>query len=134
MPHDRKIDGIVSAGVPCGRAEPGSEGKRRRKTFFAVAAIASISVASPASELGHYFPASASVREFVFPDEPGFYGLLYTTYYTSNRLNDRSGDKLRSFTVNPGPGPGVTLDLDTDLDLFALAPMLMWIPGGSFLV
>ena len=88
----------------------------------AVAAITATTGQAQAGELGHYFPAIMNIRDFVVPD-PGFYGVVYGAFYASDRINDRSGDKVRSITNDRG----VTFDVDTDLDLFVLAPTLIWV-------
>ncbi len=59
--------------------------------------------------------------------DPGFYGVLYNYYYTTDRLNDADGNEIDSVTINPGPGPGVTLDVDVDVDAYAIAPTLIWV-------
>jgi hypothetical protein len=97
-----------------------------RRVVAAAAFIAASAIGARAGEVGHYAPGMMNVRDFFMPD-PGFYGLTYAYYYTSDRINDRRGNRVRSVSISPGPGPGVTLDVDTDLDLFALAPTFIWV-------
>jgi hypothetical protein len=77
-----------------------------------------------AGEIGHFAPGVANIRDYVVP-EPGFYGAVYNYWYSTDRLNDRNGDKVHSVTV--GPGPGVTLNVDVDVDLYAVSPMFIWV-------
>ncbi len=79
-----------------------------------------------ASEIGHFAPGVLGIRDLVVP-EPGFYGVLYNYYYSTERLNDADGQKVDSVTINPGPGPGVTLDLDVDVGVYAIAPTFIWV-------
>ena len=79
-----------------------------------------------AAEIGHYNGGLFNIRDFVVP-EPGLYAALYNYFYTTDRLNDRRGDKVNSVTINPGGGPGVTLDVDVKVDMYALAPALLWV-------
>jgi hypothetical protein len=83
-------------------------------------------------DIGHYTPGLMNIRDFAVP-EPGFYGVLYNYFYTSDRLNDRNGDEINSITINPGPGPGVTLGVDVDVDVYALAPTLIWVSPWKLL-
>ncbi len=79
-----------------------------------------------AASSNHFVPGIWSIRDFFAPD-PGFYVVLYNYYYTTDRINDRHGDKIRSVTINPGPGPGLTVDTSIDVDLYALAPAPIWV-------
>jgi hypothetical protein len=51
-------------------------------------------------EIGHYAPGLPNIRDFIVP-EPGFYGVLYNYFYTTDRLNDGDGNKVSSVTINP---------------------------------
>ena len=42
-------------------------------------------------EIGHYVPGLPNIRDFAMP-APGFYGVLYHYFYTSDRLNDGKPD------------------------------------------
>ena len=55
------------------------------------------------AEIGHYVPGLVNIRDFVVP-QPGFYGVLYNYFYTSDRLNDGDGDEVNSVTINPAVG------------------------------
>jgi hypothetical protein len=79
-----------------------------------------------AGSVDHYNPGVMNIRDFLMP-APGFYGVLYNYFYTSDRLNDNNGNQVKSININPGPGPGATLNLKPKLDLYALAPTLIWI-------
>ena len=81
------------------------------------------SFGASAGELGHFAPGVFNIRDFAMPS-PGLYGALYNYFYTTNRLNDRNGNKVRSVTI--GPGPGVTLDVDVNVDIYVVAPTLIW--------
>lgn len=79
---------------------------------------------APAGEVGHFVPGILNIRDFVVPD-PGFYGVLYNYWYSTDRLNDRNGNKVNSITV--GPGAGVTLYPDVKLDMYAVSPTFIWV-------
>ena len=79
-----------------------------------------------AAEIGHYNGGLLNIRDYFVP-APGFYVALYNYFYTTDRLNDRHGDKVNSVTINPGPGKGVTLGVDVNVDLYAVAPALLWV-------
>jgi hypothetical protein len=83
-----------------------------------------------AGETGHFMPGVPNIRDFVVP-EPGFYTVVYNYGYTTDRVNDADGDKLRSITV--GPRDGVTLDVDVDVDLYALVPTFIWVSDCTVL-
>jgi hypothetical protein len=101
--------------------------KRNGLILMATAVILATCSAVRAGELGHFNPGVANIRDFVVP-EPGFYAMLYNYYYTSNRLNDRDGNKVHSVTIDPPGGkPDLTFKADVDLDLYALSPLLLWV-------
>jgi hypothetical protein len=83
-------------------------------------------------EIGHYVPGLPNIRDFAMP-EPGLYGVLYNSFYTSDRLNDGNGNKISSITIAPRGGPGVTLSVDVDVDVYALAPTLIWVSPWKLL-
>ena len=88
-----------------------------------------------AGEIGHFGPGVANIRDYVVP-EPGFYGVLYDFFYTTDRLNDRHGDEISSvsFRLNRLPRrPRVTLELDVDVSLYAVAPVFMWVSDWKIL-
>lgn len=95
------------------------------RAVLVIGALVACGVAQ-AGELGHFNPGIPNIRDLVVPP-PGWYVVAYNYYYTTDRLNDASGDEVDSVTIDPGPGPGVTLDLDVDLDLYALSPMIIWV-------
>jgi hypothetical protein len=55
------------------------------------------------------------------------YTAIYNYFYTSDRLNDASGNQTKSVTINPGPGAGVTLNVSPKLDVYSLSPTLIWV-------
>jgi hypothetical protein len=79
-----------------------------------------------AGEIGHYAGGFLNIRDFFVPD-PGVYGGVYNYFYTTDRLNDRNGNRVRSVTVKPGGGPGVTLGVDVKVDMYVLAPTLIYV-------
>jgi hypothetical protein len=91
-----------------------------RSLFLAVTLSLSGSLAY-GGEIGHYAGGFLNIRDFFVP-EPGMYGSVYNYFYTTDRLNNKNGDKIGSVTVNPGGGPGVTLDLEVDVNMYVLAP------------
>ena len=84
------------------------------------------------AEIGHYAPGLPNIRDLAMP-EPGFYGVLYNYFYSSDRLNDGDGNEIDSVTINPRGGPGVTLDVDVDVDIYVLAPTLLWVSEWKIL-
>jgi hypothetical protein len=74
---------------------------------------------------GHFAPGVANIRDYVMP-EPGYYGVIYNYWYSTDRLNDSNGNKISSITI-PGPGDGVTLNVDANVDIYALAPAFIWV-------
>jgi hypothetical protein len=101
------------------------------KRGIAAAIVILGSFAAPAlaraAEISHFNGGIANMRDYFIP-EPGFYGLIYNYYYTTDQLNDGDGDEVDTFTLNPGPGPGLTVDVDVVLDVYVLAPALIWAP------
>lgn len=88
--------------------------KRRTLTIASVIVIARFATtAGYASEIGHFAPGVANIRDFVVPD-PGLYGAIYNYGYMSNRINDANGNTVES------------MSLDADLNVYALAPTVLW--------
>ena len=79
-----------------------------------------------AGEIGHFNGGVMNIRDYLVPD-PGFYGVVYNYFYTTDRINDSNGDEIRSVTINPGPGPDLTVGVEADVDMYALAPTLLWV-------
>jgi hypothetical protein len=88
------------------------------------AAVAAVS--ARAGEIGHYGGGFLNIRDYFVP-EPGFYTAVYNYFYTTDRLNDRNGNEVKSVTINPGGGPGVTLGVDVNVDMYVLAPTLIYV-------
>lgn len=81
-----------------------------------------------AGEISHYNGAFMNIRDFFMPAEPGFYGAVYDYHYTTDRINDKNGDTIRSITPNlPGGGAGTSLNLDVNLDIHVVSPTLIWV-------
>jgi len=101
----------------------------RRRNLFAAAlacALAFGANVARAGEIGHFAPGVANIRDYTVPD-PGVYGVLYNYWYSTDRLNDRDGNKISSVTINPGGGRGVTLAVDVDVDVYAVSPTFIWV-------
>jgi hypothetical protein len=94
-------------------------------------AMALITVVARAGTVGHYNGGVMDIRDYSVPD-PGFYGVVYNYYYTSDRLNDGNGNQINSVTIKPGPGPGVTLPVSVNVDIYALSPVVMWVAPWEF--
>ena len=96
--------------------------------LFVVATSAFISVfTTSAGEIGHFNGGVMSMRDYLMPD-PGIYGAVFNYFYTTDRLNDSNGDKIKSITINPpGGGAGVKVKLDVNVDMYATAPTLIWV-------
>jgi len=75
-----------------------------------------------AGEIGHYNGGVYGIRDFFVPQEPGFYGLVYNYYYSTDRLNNRDGDKVRSVSVGPA-----NVNVNVDLHMYALIPVFAWV-------
>jgi len=101
-------------------------------TLVLVLGLALITRTTHGGEIGHYAAGLPNIRDLVVP-EPGFYGILYNYFYTSDRLNDSDGDEINSVTITPRGGPGVTLSVDVDLDVYVLAPALLWVSPWKIL-
>lgn len=95
-------------------------------TLVLVLGLALVIRTTHGAEIGHYAPGLPNIRDFVVP-QPGFYGVLYNYFYTSDRLNDGNGDEVNSVTLNPRRRPGVTLGVEVDLDIYVLAPAFIWV-------
>lgn len=54
-----------------------------------------------AAEIGHYNGALFNIRDYFVP-EPGLYAAVYNYFYTTDRLNNRKGNKVKSVTINLG--------------------------------
>lgn len=105
----------------------------KTKTILAAALVGLLTATATvalAGEIGHYAPGVANIRDFTVPD-PGFYGVVYNYWYSTDRLNDRNGNKVSSVTV--GPAPGVTLGVDVNVDVYAISPVFIWVSDWKFL-
>jgi hypothetical protein len=89
-------------------------------------ALAFATTVADAAEIGHFSGGFLNIRDYLVP-EPGLYGGVYNYFYTTDRLNDRHGDKINSVTISPGPGRGVTLGVDVNVDMYVLAPSLIYV-------
>jgi len=77
-----------------------------------------------ASEVGHFSPGVASIRDYVVPP-PGFYAILYNYMYMSDQINDKNGDKIEQVTIGVPP-LSTNLNVDVDLDMHVTTLGLMW--------
>src|SRR5688572_15571050 len=83
-------------------------------------------------EVGHFAPGVLNIRDFAMP-ETGFYGVVYNYFYSSDRLNDDNGNKIKSVTIKPGSGPGTVVNINVDLNVYALAPTFIWVSKWKLL-
>ncbi|HEY6506352.1 MAG TPA: transporter [Chitinophagaceae bacterium] len=107
------------------------------KKIFSIISVLTIFIAGPLvtnaqQEVGHFAPGVLNIRDFAMP-EPGFYGVVYNYFYSTNRLNDDNGNKINSVTIKPGPGPGTVVNIDVDVNVYALAPTFIWISKWKLL-
>jgi hypothetical protein len=95
--------------------------------------IAAITVATACAQSDHYAPGSFNIRDFALPPVAGFFGAVYNYGYSTNNLQDASGNRISSITIQ-GPGGGsATLKLNVSVNLYALAPVLIWEPRKKVL-
>jgi hypothetical protein len=105
-------------------------GMVRRIAWWAALVVAVAGgVAAWAGEIGHFSPGVPNIRDYVMPD-PGFYCMVYSYKYSSDRINDRHGDEINSVT---GPGGQLKLSVDVDLDFYVVAPGLIWVSPWEIL-
>src|SRR6187455_2008174 len=83
-------------------------------------------------EVGHFAPGVLNIRDFAMPDS-GFYAAVYNYFYSTDRLNDDNGNKIKSVTIKPGSGPGTTVNINVDLNVYALAPTFIWVSKWKLL-
>ena len=74
------------------------------KLTLQIFSLTAVFATARAGEIGHFSAGVPNIRDFAMP-EPGFYGVLYNYGYTTDRLNDSSGNRVDSVTIRPGPGP-----------------------------
>ena len=79
-----------------------------------------------AGELGHDGPGMMNIRDFVVP-EPGFYGLLYNYFYSTDTLKNRNGDEVGTLSHTGPLGATRTVTVDPDIDVYALVPTFVWV-------
>ncbi len=97
---------------------------RSVKSVVLAAVLIATAVGVQASEVGHFSPAVANIRDYFVPPT-GIYAVAYNSWYMSNRLNDESGNEIDQITIG-APPLSTTLNLDIDLNLYALSPGVMW--------
>jgi hypothetical protein len=90
------------------------------------AALALGATAAQAGEIGHFSGGFMNIRDYFVPP-PGVYGATYNYFYTTDRLNDRDGNKISSITIHPGGGPGLTLGADVNVNMYVLAPSVIYV-------
>ena len=105
--------------------------KHNKQNFTVLVSVSLLSIGVPAaqaSEIGHYAGGFYNIRDFFVPEKSGFYGALYNYGYTTNRLNNGSGDKIDSITFNNSTGGrDVTVGVSMNVDMYVLATTLMWV-------
>src|SRR5687767_10618299 len=114
-----------------------SSNKLMMKKIFSITKLSAIlfactGVVEAQQEVGHFAPGVLNIRDFSVPD-PGFYGVVYNYFYSTDRLNDDNGNKLGSVTIKPGPGPGTVVNINVDLNVYALAPTFIWVSKWQLL-
>jgi hypothetical protein len=83
-------------------------------------------VSTRAGETVHYTPGLMNIRDYIVP-ETGIYFVDYNYYYTTERLNNPNGNKVKSVTIpDPGGRPPVTLNVSVNVDMYANAPAVIW--------
>jgi hypothetical protein len=100
--------------------------KRRINIIVLTVIVFAAALGAHAAEIGHFNGGFLNMRDYFVP-EPGFYAGVYNYFYTTDRLNDRNGNKANSVTINPGGGPEVTLGVDVNVDLYALGLAFIWV-------
>ena len=106
---------------------------RRTVAFgFVILIAAVVTMTAYASEIGHFSAGLPNIRDMVVP-APGFYGMAYNYFYTTDRLNDANGDKIDSITIGGGVLPSVALDLKVDVTAYALATSFVWVTNQKVL-
>ena len=105
-----------------------------RRPMLLLAAV--IAATASAGEIGHYNGGIVNVRDYAMPPTNGVYGAIYNYFYSTDRLNDSSGNEVKSYTyrANRLPGkPSVTLNVETDVDIYVLAPALIYVSDFKLL-
>ncbi len=96
------------------------------------AALLAAAGSARAADAGHYNGGIMDIRDYFVPD-PGFYAAAYNYFYSTDRYNDQSGNKVSSITLNPGPGRGATINASMNLDMYAFVPALVWVSPWEIL-
>ena len=92
-----------------------------------VGALAVTPTVAKAGEIGHYAGGFLNTRDYFVPD-PGVYAGVYNYFYTTDRLNDSHGNKVKAVTIDPpGGGPGVTVSVDVNVNMYVVAPTLIYV-------
>jgi hypothetical protein len=89
--------------------------QRLSRLILLTLATWAVAFTAHAAEIGHFNDGLLDIQDYFVPAS-GLYGALYNYFYTTDRLNDRNGDEIRSVTINPRGGPGVTLGVDVNLN------------------
>lgn len=93
-----------------------------------VCALACVTTIAQAGEISHYNGGFLNLRDFFVPPDPGFYGAVYNYYYTTDQINDKNGNQIKSVTINPpGGGAGATFDLNVNVDIYVVSPTVIWV-------
>ena len=100
--------------------------ERRLVSAALAGALALATGVAQAGEIGHFNGGFMNIRDYFVP-EPGFYGAVYNYFYTTDRLNDRNGDKISTVTIERGRGVDVTVGVEVSVDMYVLAPTLIYV-------
>ena len=88
--------------------------------------IAAITAATACAQSDHYAAGSFNIRDFALPPVAGFFGAIYNNGYSTNNLQDASGNRISSITIQGPDGHlSVALKLNVNVNLYALAPVFI---------
>jgi hypothetical protein len=102
-----------------------------KQSFLCSCLVTLFITLAQADEIGHYGPGVANIRDYAMP-APGFYGVMYNYGYTTDQLNDDSGNEIDSITLGRGDRTA-TVDVDIDVDIYVLAPTFIWVSDWTLL-
>lgn len=97
-----------------------------------VAALLAAGGLAHAGDAGHYAGGMMNTRDYFVP-EPGLYGGLYNYFYSTDRYNDQSGNRLQEVIIRPGTADERHLNVSVNLDMYVLAPSLIWVSPWKIL-
>src|SRR5262245_40006218 len=100
---------------------------RTATVLIAGAAATVLAATAQAGEIGHYSPGGTGIRDYAM-GHPGFVVVVYDVGYSTNRINDRNGDQIKSVDLG-----GMQIDVDAELDVFSISPTLIWVSNWKLL-